>query len=214
MQERAFPARVEELRADRGQLPPTRRAPAGTGLVVRGYRDATLLVADVLDLPGLARSAGADRLVAILDQLFRVADRAAGNRRLSRVAAAGGFYAVVGGVPAPRLDHAEAAADLAIEMMQAAARIEAPGGQGIAIRVGLHTGPVVAALEGRAGVREVWGESTRIAERMATQGVPGLVQVSGAAAARLQGSYRLESRPGLPGARPLDAWFLMGRRAS
>ncbi len=214
MQERTFPARVEEHRADRGLTPSSRRAPAGTGLQVRGYRDATLLVADVLDLPGLARAAGADRLVAILDHLFRAADRAAGERRLSRVAASGGFYAIASGVPAPRIDHAEAAADLAVEMMQAAARIEVPGGQGIGIRIGLHSGPGVAALEGRTAVREIWGESARIAERMATQGVPGLVQVSGATAARLQGRYRLEVRPELPGARPLDAWFLMGRRAS
>jgi len=214
MRERSYPARVEELRSDRDGLSPMRRAPGGTGLQVRGYREATLLVAEVMDLPGLARSAGPDRLVAILDQLFRIADHAAGRRGLSRVSAAGGFYCVVAGVPAPRLDHAEAAADLAIEMIRAAAAIDPAGGQGLGIRVGLHSGPVVAAMEGPLAVRELWGESARIAERMASQGVPGLIQVSGAAASRLAPRYRLEARPGPRGARPLDAWFLMGRRGS
>ncbi len=214
MRERTYPARVEELRAGRGALSHGRRTPGGSGLQVRGYRDATLLIAEVVDLPGLARAAGPDRLVAILDQLFHVADRAAGRLGLSRVAAAGGFYGVVAGVPRPRLDHVEAAADLAIEMVRAAAAIDAPSGQGLGVRIGLHAGPVVAALEGPQAVRELWGESARIAERMASQGVPGLIQVSGAAASRLFARYRLEERPGLQGARPLDAWFLMGRRAS
>jgi len=214
MRDWAHPARVEELRTGRSALSRGRRTPGGPGLQVRGYRDATLLVAEVLDLPGLARAAGPDRLVAILDQLFRVADRAAGRLGLSRVAAVGGFYGVVAGVPEPRIDHADAAADLAIEMIQAAALIDAPSGRGLGVRIGLHTGPLVAALEGPRAVRELWGESTRIAERMASQGVPGLIQVSGPAAARLSSRYRLEARPGLQGARPLDAWFLMGRRRS
>lgn len=209
MREWSYPARVEELRVERTTPAPFRRAPGGAGIRVQGYREATLLVAEVVDLAGLARSAGADRLVAILDQLFRVSDRAALRRGLSRVTA-GGLYAVVSGVPAARVDHAEAAADLAIDMVRAAASI----GTGLSLRLGLHTGPVVAALEGAEGVREVWGESVRIAERMMAQGVPGLVQVSGAAAARLASRYKVESRPDLPGARPLDAWFLTGRRGS
>jgi len=115
---------------------------------------------------------------------------------------------------AAHLDHAEAAADLAIEVVRAAAGIASPAGQGLGVRIGLHSGPVVAALEGPQAVRELWGESARIAERMASQGVPGLIQVSGPAAARLAARYRLEARPELRGARPLDAWFLMGRQGS
>jgi len=214
MREWSHPGRADEPRVDRAASFAPRRALGGAGLRVRGFRDATLLVAEVVDLPGLARSAGPDLLVAILDELFRVADRAAGRRQLSRVGAAGGFYGIVAGVPTPRIDHVDAAADLAIDMIGAAADIGTPGGVGLALRIGLHSGPVVAALEGPQSVRELWGESTRIAERMASQGVPGLVQVSGPAAARLAPRYRLEARPGLPGARPLDAWFLMGRRGS
>lgn len=210
----SYPARADEPREERAVPPLVRRAPGGAGLRARGFRDATLLVAEVVDLPGLARSAGPDRLVAILDQFFREADRAAGRRQLSRVGSAGGFYGIVAGVPTPRIDHVEAAADLAIDMIRAAAEITTPGEAGLGLRIGMHAGPVVAALEGPQSVREIWGESARIAGRMASQGVPGLVQVSGPAAARLAPRYRLEARPDLPGARPLDAWFLMGRRGN
>lgn len=206
-----FPARAIEARVARAVFGPRAEAPAGSPTRARGYREATLLCADVANLPGLAASTGAEVLVAVLDELFLVFDRAAERHGMARVPVRGQACAAVAGVPDPRLDHARAAADMALELAGAAHGIAPPGGTPVALRIGLHTGPLVAALAPGGAVRELWGETARVAGLMASEGLPGMVQVSGATAARLFPGYWLSSRRS-GSASSEEAWILTGRR--
>lgn len=207
---REFSARAIEAEVAREVFGPRPGDPAGSAQA-RRYREATLLCADVANLPGLAASTRAEVLVAVLDELFLLFDRAAERQGMARVPVRGQACAAVAGVPDPRLDHARAAADMALELAGAAHGIAPPGGAPVSLRIGLHTGPLLAALEPGGAVRELWGEAAGVAERMASGGLPGLVQVSGATAARLFPGYWLSWRRG--GGDPSEeAWILTGRR--
>lgn len=192
------------------------RSTSGTpsGLVARGFREVTLLYADLANVSRLAARTDPAEVVRVLDGLFLAFDRAAERHGLARVAVAGEALAAVAGLGDPGQDHARAAAEMALEVT-AAARQAGRGGARPSVRVGLHAGPVVAAFDRSGAVREVWGESARVARQMESQGLPGFIQVSAAAARRLEGRYRLESRPGV---RALTAgqstWFLTGRLAA
>jgi class 3 adenylate cyclase len=197
-----------------GMGPSVPRTGAGA-VVARGYRDATLICVDVVNLAAVASSLSPDRLVEMLDLLYRAIDAAALRHGLTRVCGAGEGYAAVAGIPRPRADHARAAAEMALEVASAAVRCLGPDGQTLSLRIGIHTGPVVAALDtSRGTVRELWGDSTRVARLMETQSLPGCIHVSGATAGLL-GAYRLACRSAAPNrsAAP-GTWFLTGRRAA
>lgn len=190
----------------------TERSMEGDRIVPRGFREATLLYADVVNLADLASGGGPEQVVAILDDLFRAADLAVERFGLTRVALPGAAYAAVSGVPDPRPDHARATVEAALDIAAAAAHMVGADGQGLALRIGIHTGPLVAAIgDGGSTVREIWGESARLARLMETSGVPGHIQVSGATASHLAGRFRLQGR--LRASGHPETYLLSGRRA-
>jgi adenylate cyclase len=69
------------------------------------------------------------------------------------------------------------------------------GNDSFRIRIGVHTGPVVAGLIGRHRfVYDVWGETVNIASRLESQGVADRMQISEATRQALHTSWKLEPR--------------------
>ncbi|MBC8009443.1 MAG: hypothetical protein H7067_05035, partial [Burkholderiales bacterium] len=63
------------------------------------------------------------------------------------------------------------------------------------IRVGLHSGPLVAGIIGtRKFSYDVWGDTVNIASRLESHGQPGEIQVSTAVHATLASTFELEPR--------------------
>jgi adenylate cyclase len=99
------------------------------------------------------------------------------------------------GLPEPRADHAAAAAHLARAMMASVERIAADSGSGIAVRIGIHAGPVIAGVIGRKKFSyDVWGQTVNIASRMESHGEAGKINVSAAFARLVSGSFELHDR--------------------
>ena len=84
---------------------------------------------------------------------------------------------------------------------------------GFQMRIGLHTGPVVAGVIGRKKFAyDLWGDTVNTAARMESHGLPGEIQVSQAVQSRLPPSFQLRER-GLievKGKGPMPTWFLTG----
>lgn len=90
----------------------------------------------------------------------------------------------VGGVPVPSPSHAEAVANMSLEVLEALKdfnekNIKALGGKPWNIRIGLHTGSVVAGVIGKKKyLYDLYGESVTTATLMESSGSPGKIHVS------------------------------------
>ena len=96
----------------------------------------------------------------------------------------------VSGVPRPRSGHARTAAKLALDMIAATARLQPRLPVPFSIRVGLHSGPVMAGVIGtRKFAYDVWGDTVNIAARIEAASQPNRVLISAATAKMLGGDF-------------------------
>src|SRR5208282_375585 len=86
----------------------------------------------------------------------------------------------VSGLPARRASHAVDAVLVALEMADVVKRLATKAdGTGWNIRIGLHSGPVIAGVVGiRKFAFDIWGNTVNFAARMESSGVPGRVNMS------------------------------------
>ncbi|NEQ24107.1 MAG: adenylate/guanylate cyclase domain-containing protein, partial [Microcoleus sp. SIO2G3] len=142
------------------------------------FPDATVLFADVVGFTQLSSRISAAELVVLLNRLFSMFDEIAEKHGAEKIKTIGDAYMVVAGLPIPKSDHAQAIANLALDMQQAVARFNVEQNQSFSIRIGINTGPVVAGVIGlKRFIYDLWGDTVNIASRMESHGLAGCIQV-------------------------------------
>jgi class 3 adenylate cyclase len=165
------------------------------GVIAERYEEATVLFADVVDFTPLSAGLPPEELVGMLNRLFSMFDRLAAEHGLEKIKTVGDAYMVVGGVPVPRADHTSAVAELALAMREAVVAFQTAGGERLRLRIGIHTGPVVAGVIGlQKFAYDLWGDTVNTASRLQAQSLPGCIQVSESTYARLCDRYQFERR--------------------
>jgi class 3 adenylate cyclase len=102
---------------------------------------------------------------------------------------------VVGGLPVPMSNHAEAVAAMALDMQARITEFSVSTGTALSIRIGINTGPVIAGIIGRKKfIYDLWGDTVNIASRMESHGIPGCIQVTEETYKRLRGKFLFEER--------------------
>jgi adenylate cyclase len=183
-------------------------------VIADGFDSATVLFADIVGFTPLAQVLSPAEAVVLLDRVFAGWDELAAGYGLEKIKTIGDAYMVAGGLPAPRTDHAEAIADLALEMGAAAKRCAGESGLSLEVRIGIDSGPVVAGVIGRAKFAyDLWGDTVNTASRMESHGAPGAIQVTERAYERLRGLYELRRRGTIEvkGKGPMTTYFLLRR---
>jgi class 3 adenylate cyclase len=184
------------------------------GVIADRFSDVTVLFADIVDFTRRSERIDPEQVVEVLNDLFSVFDRLARERGLEKIKTIGDAYMVVGGLPDPRPDHAEAVAEMAMAIRAEVARRSDPSGQPLAVRIGIDTGPVVAGVIGTSRFSyDLWGDTVNTASRMESYGVPGCIQVTARTRERLRDCYRFEQRGSIQvkGKGEIVTYFLEGR---
>ncbi|MDP2305431.1 MAG: adenylate/guanylate cyclase domain-containing protein [Pseudomonadota bacterium] len=182
-------------------LPPTIAAELKLRGVVEPqlHPDATVVFTDFAGFTGLAERMPPSDLVALLHRCFSAFDRVMERHGLEKLKTIGDAYMFASGLPQPSPGHAVTAVRAAIEirdwMDALALERTAAGLPTWQVRIGVHTGPLVAGVVGeKKFVYDVWGDTVNVASRMESSGAPGEVNVSATTASRVEACFTLEPR--------------------
>ncbi len=201
-------------RAGDGNLPRPQGGDPTPQIIADGLPAVTVLFADLVGFTSQAGSMGPTELVRILDDVFSRFDGLAGRHGMEKIKTVGDAYMAVAGAPEPRSDHAEAAADMALEILAILRDERWPSGAPLDVRIGIASGPVVAGVIGRRKFAyDLWGDTVNVASRLETNGEPGRILVSEATARLLSRDFTLGDpcTVQLKGKGPTAARFLLGR---
>jgi class 3 adenylate cyclase len=194
--------------------PIAQRLRDGEPLIADRFDDVTLMFADIVEFTRLSSTLSPAELVGVLNDVFTAFDGLVERYGLEKVKTIGDAYMVVGGLPEWSEDHTARVAAMALDLAEAVGRIESAARLGIAFRIGIHCGPVVAGVIGtKKFIYDIWGDTVNLASRMEAHGVPGRVQVTHAVMERLADTYRFEARGiiDVKGKGPTPTYFLLGK---
>ncbi len=212
---------VEHDRAEKlllNILPPpiAERLKSGEGVIADSFPEVTVLFADIVGFTKLAGKIPPEELVKSLNEVFSRFDSLVDTHGLEKIKTIGDAYMVVGGLPTPRPDHAEAVADMALGMLTEIESLNAALSTSFEIRVGIHSGPAVAGVIGKKKfMYDIWGDTVNIASRMESLGIEGSIQVSEECYQRLRRRYMFEERGiiSVKGKGEMRTFFLKARES-
>jgi class 3 adenylate cyclase/CheY-like chemotaxis protein len=187
------------------------------GVIADSFPNVTVLFADIVDFTRLAAHASPGEVVSLLNDIFSRFDRLAETHHLEKIKTIGDAYMVVGGLPTPRPDHAVAVAEMALDMRaMLTGQLRQTGGL-LNLRIGIHSGPVVAGVIGtKKFIYDLWGDTVNIASRMESLGAPGAIQVSHETYELLRDHYAFEARGrvNVKGKGEMLTYLLVNRRVN
>jgi class 3 adenylate cyclase len=191
------------------------RLKQGETTIADSFPDVTVLFADLGDFTRRSTEVPAPELVHLLNEIFSKFDWLAELHHLEKIKTIGDAYMVVGGLPTPRQDHAEAMAEMALDVQKAMRRVGTGDDIHFDIRIGISSGPVIAGIIGsKKFIYDLWGDTVNIASRMASLGHPGNIQLSETTYELLKDKYELERRGKIEvkGKGKMTTYFLTGRK--
>ena len=190
------------------------RIQSDEGTIYDFHPSATILFTDMVGFTEIASHMDAHRVVSLIDHIFRCFDNLCDQRGVEKIKTIGDSYMAVAGVPIAVDNHAERMADLALDMLATHNRVVQEEGVSMELRIGIHSGPVVAGVIGhRKYAYDLWGDSVNVASRMESTGVPGEIQISIATRQLLPPRFRCDIRGNvaLKGHGSIEAFLLRGR---
>jgi histidine kinase len=150
----------------------------------RRYESVTVLFTDFKGFTMISEKLSAEEIVNEIDHCFGAFDKIMEKYNLEKIKTIGDAYMCVGGLPVPNSTHAIDAVRAAIEIKKWTQEhgnyCRARNLPVFEIRIGLHTGPVVAGVVGsKKFAYDIWGDTVNIASRKESSSEPGEVNVSG-----------------------------------
>lgn len=171
------------------------RLKLGESTIADAVDDATILFADIVGFTLLASEMRPEALVGLLGDIYSELDRLADQHGVEKIKTVGDAYMVACGVPSPRPDHTEAVASFGLDALRLIEELSERLDVQITLRLGMHSGPVVAGVIGEKKFSyDLWGDTVNTAARMESHGVPGRLQATSSTAQRLVGEFSVSER--------------------
>ena len=178
------------------------------------YSSATILFSDFVGFTRLVEEIQPGELLETLNRFFTGFDQIIAKHGLKKVKTIGDAYMCVGGVPEGRNSHPQDTCSAGIDLVRFVEgtnmQHRALGKSDWPIRVGIHTGPVIAGYSG--GSFDVWGDTVNIAARMESSGEAGKVHISEMTRAFVEHSEKIVDRgmTDLKNKGPIHTYFIDG----
>ncbi len=188
------------------------------GKVAPVYFDAvTVLFTDFQGFTRVASQIAPQTLVDKLDECFTAFDQIIAKHRLEKLKTIGDAYMCAGGIPMSNATNPIDAVNAALEIqtfMNQHQAMQLQQQQPVwNIRIGIHTGPVVAGVVGKNKFAyDIWGDTVNIASRMESSSEAGKVNISGATYALVNGEFACQYRGKIPikNRGEIDMYFVDG----
>nr|WP_255733566.1 adenylate/guanylate cyclase domain-containing protein [Ruegeria sp. Ofav3-42] len=159
----------------------------GEATIADRHNDVTVLFSDIVGFTEMSARLAPAQVVSYLNRIFSEFDKMATELGVEKIKTIGDAYMVAAGVPDGRADHAEVIVEMALRMLDQVEALNLERDHPMHIRVGVHTGPVVAGIIGsHRFLYDVWGDTVNVASRLESTGAPGRVQVSEATARQVE----------------------------
>lgn len=174
-----------------------------------------MLFADLVGFTPLSALLTARESFAVLTEVFTYFDGVIEATGVEKVRTVGNGYYLVSGVPKARADHAHALAATALKMMKFAQHSDSPLLKNLQLRMGIHSGSVIAGVIGNNKFQfDLWGDTVKTASRMESHGEPNRIQISEQSYELIKGQFYCEPRGEIriKGKPTMRTWFLLGHK--
>jgi adenylate cyclase len=150
----------------------------------RTFESVTVMFTDFKDFTKVAESLDAKSLVKEIDYVFRKFDEIITYYNIEKIKTIGDAYMAAAGLPIENSTHAADMVNAALEILETIEKIKTDrknnGLPFFEIRIGIHTGPVVAGIVGtKKFAYDIWGDAVNVASRMESSGEAGKINISG-----------------------------------
>ncbi|MEO2062764.1 MAG: adenylate/guanylate cyclase domain-containing protein [Christiangramia sp.] len=146
------------------------------------FEKVSVLFADFKDFSRYAEHMEPERLLQNLDYYFSEFDKIVDKYNLEKIKTLGDCYMIAGGLPFPDDDHPRKIVAASFEIMDfvnSTKRDQNLPDASLEVRIGIHTGPVVAGVVGhKKFAYDIWGDTVNIASRLQTASEAGKINVS------------------------------------
>jgi class 3 adenylate cyclase len=165
----------------------------------RYYEEVSVLFSDFKGFTMLSEKIEPNVLVDKLDYFFKAFDDIMEKYNIEKIKTVGDCYMAASGVPVPSAQHAERMAQAAIEMTEFVDRFneqrDASFDHKFAIRIGIHSGPLVAGVVGKKKFSyDIWGDTVNTASRMESASEVGKINISPATYELVKHKYHCTHR--------------------
>ncbi|MCF8234937.1 MAG: tetratricopeptide repeat protein [Bacteroidales bacterium] len=149
----------------------------------RRFDVVTVMFTDFRNFTKIGEELRPEELVSEVDHCFKAFDQIISKYPIEKIKTIGDAYMCAGGLPVPNSTNPEDVVNAGLDMIDFmesySKQQEEKGLIGFEIRVGIHTGPVVAGIVGtKKFAYDIWGDTVNIASRMESSGESGYVNIS------------------------------------
>lgn len=179
------------------------------------YAETTVLFADLVGFTKLSSSMVPSMLVEIIDDIFCRFDLIIDKLGLEKIKTIGDSYMAAGGVPIESNNHAQLIAEAALEMRQAIHAFNEEKHENLDIRIGMHTGPLIAGVIGnKKPTYDIWGDAVNIASRMESHSQNGKIQITEPTYNLIKEKFLIEERGiiNVKGKGEMKTYFLISKK--
>lgn len=198
-------------------LPPpvAERLKKGEKIIADGFPNAAVMFADLVDFTRVASQMSPAQVFGMLNGIFSAFDDLCERFALEKIKTIGDAYMVASGLTHFQRDPASACANFALALQAFMSHDESINAAGMALRIGISSGPVVAGVVGKQKfIYDVWGDTVNLASRITDEAPPGSICVDTATHEHLADRYEFEGPIWLTlkGKGTMPVYRLVGRK--